>query len=201
MADVKALDRVLLIFIPVPIFWTLYDQQGSSWTLQAEELKSFSMACRACHTRVAQRCRARWACLSPTRCRASTPSWCCCSSPCLRSSSIRRSSTSSCRSRPCSAWVLVRSLLIIARADHRAGMIFCALAFVVSAILQQKIDSAYMVPSSPGAAQALVRSLHCSLPPPVIAFTGPHRQSGRSRLRGAVQYLRLGLAALCAAQP
>ena len=38
--DVKALGRVLVIFLPVPIYWTLYDQQGSSWTLQAEQLKS-----------------------------------------------------------------------------------------------------------------------------------------------------------------
>jgi hypothetical protein len=43
VGDVKALNRVLIMFIPVPIFWTLYDQQGSSWTLQAEEMKSFSM--------------------------------------------------------------------------------------------------------------------------------------------------------------
>ena len=43
--DVKALGRVLVIFLPVPIYWTLYDQQGSSWTLQAEQLKSVVLVC------------------------------------------------------------------------------------------------------------------------------------------------------------
>ncbi len=34
----KAFCKVLLVFIPVPIFWALYDQQGSRWTSQAQQL-------------------------------------------------------------------------------------------------------------------------------------------------------------------
>nr|XP_055116662.1 solute carrier family 15 member 2 isoform X2 [Symphalangus syndactylus] len=33
--DVKALTRVLFLYIPLPMFWALLDQQGSRWTLQA----------------------------------------------------------------------------------------------------------------------------------------------------------------------
>nr|XP_027203330.1 solute carrier family 15 member 2-like isoform X2 [Dermatophagoides pteronyssinus]XP_027203331.1 solute carrier family 15 member 2-like isoform X2 [Dermatophagoides pteronyssinus] len=33
--DVKALLRVLFLYIPLPIFWALFDQQASRWTLQA----------------------------------------------------------------------------------------------------------------------------------------------------------------------
>ncbi|GFY77018.1 peptide transporter family 1 [Trichonephila inaurata madagascariensis] len=36
--DIKTLLRVLWIFIPVPIFWALFDQTGSSWTLQATKM-------------------------------------------------------------------------------------------------------------------------------------------------------------------
>ncbi|KAI6243018.1 Peptide transporter family 1 [Aphelenchoides fujianensis] len=33
--DVSALFRVLIMFLPLPMFWTLFDQQGSVWNLQA----------------------------------------------------------------------------------------------------------------------------------------------------------------------
>ncbi|GAB1602973.1 solute carrier family 15 member 4-like [Argonauta hians] len=36
--DVKIVLRVLLMFIPLPLFWALFDQQGSRWTLQAEKM-------------------------------------------------------------------------------------------------------------------------------------------------------------------
>lgn len=36
--DVWLLLRVLVMFIPLPIFWALFDQQGSRWTLQALRL-------------------------------------------------------------------------------------------------------------------------------------------------------------------
>ncbi|XP_050300932.1 peptide transporter family 1-like isoform X2 [Anthonomus grandis grandis] len=35
VSDIKALLKVLLLYIPLPIFWALYDQQGSGWTFQA----------------------------------------------------------------------------------------------------------------------------------------------------------------------
>ncbi|KAL6425606.1 hypothetical protein ACFW04_009623 [Cataglyphis niger] len=36
--DIKAALRVLKLFIPLPIFWALYDQQGSQWTFQATRM-------------------------------------------------------------------------------------------------------------------------------------------------------------------
>lgn len=36
--DVKALLNVLFLYIPLPIFWTLFDQQGSRWTFQATRM-------------------------------------------------------------------------------------------------------------------------------------------------------------------
>lgn len=36
--DVKCLLRVLTMFLPLPLFWALSDQQGSRWTLQAEHM-------------------------------------------------------------------------------------------------------------------------------------------------------------------
>ncbi|XP_068926108.1 solute carrier family 15 member 2-like isoform X4 [Petaurus breviceps papuanus] len=36
--EVKALTRVLFLYIPLPMFWALLDQQGSRWTLQATRM-------------------------------------------------------------------------------------------------------------------------------------------------------------------
>lgn len=36
--DIKLLLRVLKMYIPLPVFWALFDQQGSSWILQAEQM-------------------------------------------------------------------------------------------------------------------------------------------------------------------
>lgn len=33
--DIKATLKVLVLYTPLPIFWALYDQQGSGWTFQA----------------------------------------------------------------------------------------------------------------------------------------------------------------------
>ncbi|CAL2041173.1 unnamed protein product [Caenorhabditis brenneri] len=35
IGDIKQLFRVIVMMIPVPMFWALYDQQGSTWVLQA----------------------------------------------------------------------------------------------------------------------------------------------------------------------
>ncbi|XP_026332707.1 peptide transporter family 1 isoform X2 [Hyposmocoma kahamanoa] len=37
--DIKCLLRVLVLFIPLPIFWALFDQQGSRWTFQADRMR------------------------------------------------------------------------------------------------------------------------------------------------------------------
>lgn len=36
--DVKAFYKIFVVFLPLPIFWALYDQQGSRWTAQAQQL-------------------------------------------------------------------------------------------------------------------------------------------------------------------
>ena len=36
--DVKVLLKILYLFIPMPVFWALFDQQGSRWTFQAARL-------------------------------------------------------------------------------------------------------------------------------------------------------------------
>jgi len=38
IADVKDVMSVCWLFIPLPVFWALFDQQGSRWTLQAKKL-------------------------------------------------------------------------------------------------------------------------------------------------------------------
>uniref|UniRef100_F1KUZ0 Oligopeptide transporter 1 n=1 Tax=Ascaris suum TaxID=6253 RepID=F1KUZ0_ASCSU len=38
--DVKSLFRVIIVFLPVPFFWSLYDQQGSRWIIQAVAMNS-----------------------------------------------------------------------------------------------------------------------------------------------------------------
>lgn len=36
--DIRTLVRILVLYIPLPLFWTLYDQRGSRWTLQADKM-------------------------------------------------------------------------------------------------------------------------------------------------------------------
>jgi len=40
--DVKCLLRVLILYIPLPIFWALYDQTGSRWTFQATRMNGMT---------------------------------------------------------------------------------------------------------------------------------------------------------------
>lgn len=39
--DVKCLLKILVLFIPLPLFWALFDQQSSRWTFQAEQMDGF----------------------------------------------------------------------------------------------------------------------------------------------------------------
>ncbi|KAM3935535.1 solute carrier family 15 member 1 [Leptodactylus fuscus] len=38
IAQVKMVLKVLFLYIPLPMFWALFDQQGSRWTLQADTM-------------------------------------------------------------------------------------------------------------------------------------------------------------------
>ena len=36
--DTKYVIQILILFIPIPAFWALFEQQGSRWVLQAIQL-------------------------------------------------------------------------------------------------------------------------------------------------------------------
>lgn len=36
--DTKVLLRILVLYLPLPLFWALFDQQGSRWTFQATKM-------------------------------------------------------------------------------------------------------------------------------------------------------------------
>lgn len=38
MRDTKILLRILILYLPLPLFWALYDQQGSRWIFQAAKM-------------------------------------------------------------------------------------------------------------------------------------------------------------------
>ncbi|KAL1457207.1 hypothetical protein WDU94_001862 [Cyamophila willieti] len=38
ISDIKLLLRVLVLFVPLSVFWALFDQQGSKWTSQADRM-------------------------------------------------------------------------------------------------------------------------------------------------------------------
>ncbi|KAE8581660.1 hypothetical protein XENTR_v10024882 [Xenopus tropicalis] len=40
ITEVKMVTKVLFLYIPLPMFWALFDQQGSRWTLQATRMNS-----------------------------------------------------------------------------------------------------------------------------------------------------------------
>ncbi|KAG7313614.1 hypothetical protein JYU34_000770 [Plutella xylostella] len=40
VSDMKVVFSILYLYLPVPIFWSLFDQQGSRWTFQASRLRS-----------------------------------------------------------------------------------------------------------------------------------------------------------------
>ncbi|KAM9548733.1 solute carrier family 15 member 2 isoform 3-T3 [Guaruba guarouba] len=40
IGEIKMVTRVLFLFIPLPMFWALFDQQGSRWTLQATKMNA-----------------------------------------------------------------------------------------------------------------------------------------------------------------
>lgn len=47
VGDIRRLSRILLLFLPLPLFWTLYDQKSSRWTIQVTCLCSFWFECHA----------------------------------------------------------------------------------------------------------------------------------------------------------
>lgn len=39
VVDTKILLKILILYIPLPVFWALYDQQGSRWAIQATQMR------------------------------------------------------------------------------------------------------------------------------------------------------------------
>lgn len=39
--DVKCLLKILILYVPLPIFWALFDQQSSRWTFQATQMNGY----------------------------------------------------------------------------------------------------------------------------------------------------------------
>ncbi|CAG7786494.1 unnamed protein product [Allacma fusca] len=39
--DIKVLLRILVLYLPLPVFWALFDQQGSTWTFQATRMDGY----------------------------------------------------------------------------------------------------------------------------------------------------------------
>lgn len=52
--NAKILLKLLILYLPLPMFWTLFDQQSSRWTIQAAQLdgKILSYRIRAGHLHV-----------------------------------------------------------------------------------------------------------------------------------------------------
>lgn len=38
VTDIRVLKKILILYLPLPLFWSLFDQQGSRWTLQAKTM-------------------------------------------------------------------------------------------------------------------------------------------------------------------
>jgi hypothetical protein len=39
-ADFQDLKRILMVFIPLPVYWALFYQQNSTWTDQADDMNT-----------------------------------------------------------------------------------------------------------------------------------------------------------------
>lgn len=39
--DIKCLFKILVLYIPLPLFWALFDQQSSRWTFQATQMNGY----------------------------------------------------------------------------------------------------------------------------------------------------------------
>ncbi|XP_064465951.1 peptide transporter family 1-like isoform X2 [Ornithodoros turicata] len=46
ITDIKDVLHVLVLYVPLPVFWALFDQQGSQWTLQARQMDGEIMGYR-----------------------------------------------------------------------------------------------------------------------------------------------------------
>jgi len=108
--DLKYVLRVLIMYIPLPLFWALFDQQGSRWTLMAQQMNGYIGALHLLPDQMQI--------VNPLLIVTLIPVFEVTLYPCLKAikfnfSPLRRMG---------------------------AGMFFAGLAFIVAALIQQKID-------------------------------------------------------------
>ncbi|XP_070570104.1 solute carrier family 15 member 2-like isoform X1 [Ptychodera flava] len=114
--DTKILLHVLIMYIPLPVFWALFDQQGSRWTLQATQMNGNlgSFAIKPDQMQV----------LNPLLILLLIPIFDSIIYPCLRYCKIR------CTHLQRMSW----------------GMLFASVAFVCSALVQLAVNETVRVP-------------------------------------------------------
>merc|ERR1712136_250430 len=108
--DLKYVLRVLIMYIPLPLFWALFDQQGSRWTLMAQQMNGYIGALHLLPDQMQI--------VNPLLIVTLIPIFEVTLYPCLKAikfnfSPLRRMG---------------------------AGMFFAGIAFIVAALIQQKID-------------------------------------------------------------
>jgi len=108
--DLKYVMRVLIMYIPLPLFWALFDQQGSRWTLMAQQMNGYIGALHLLPDQMQI--------VNPLLIVTLIPIFEVTLYPCLKAikfnfSPLRRMGT---------------------------GMFFAGIAFIVAALIQQKID-------------------------------------------------------------
>ncbi|CAL7933595.1 unnamed protein product [Xylocopa violacea] len=131
--DIKAALQVMVLFIPIPIFWALFDQQGSRWTIQATrmdgEIGNFLL--QADQMQV----------FNPLLVLAFIPLFETCIYPLMAKVGLRTP---------------LKKLTI--------GGLLAALSFVVSALVELRLESTYPVMPSEGVAQLrLFNTLDCPI--------------------------------------
>lgn len=131
--------RVMWLFLPLPVFWALYDQSGSRWTVQASQMETFSMG--------------PFGEFRPDQMQAVNSLLILLMIP-----FFQRVVYPSCRSMGLKCAPLTRMAL---------GMVLCASAFIIAGVLQITIDEVAGVPVAPTGA-ALYRVINTTPNPATL---------------------------------
>lgn len=148
--DFRSVLAILLLFVPIPIYWCLYDQQGSLWTLQATRMHGRLFGDASSFA------------LEPDQMSVANPLLLLMLIPVFE----------------CFIYPSLRKVNLLTRPIQRmtTGGVLASLAFIVSALIELRIQQyqpAEMAP--PGNASVLlVNGLNeCSLMHPVISTNAP----------------------------
>ncbi|XP_012287395.1 peptide transporter family 1 [Orussus abietinus] len=133
--DIKESLRVLTLFIPLPFFWALFDQQGSRWTIQATKMNG-QMGDFV---------------LKPDQMQMANPLLILIFIPIFES----------CLYPVCAKIHFINTPL----RKMTVGGLLAGLAFVVSALVELQLEKTYPIMPSPGVAQLRVfNPLNCNVP-------------------------------------